>query len=99
MIQKQTTVDFADLFHWAGEAPRNVQWNHCCDIFHRTEIFNYRGHTPFYLEEIKADLADDEYWASHKQLKVDHWKEAYTLLVAFMEENKLDEMLVLGSNS
>lgn len=95
MIKTQTTVSFADIFHWAGESPRNVRWNHCCDIFHCTELLKYRGQTEIYRDEWAEELNDPKFWEDRPNLNADY-REAYTLIVAFMDEHKLDHMLVLG---
>ncbi len=97
MPKKQTTVDFSEIFYFA-ESHSGLQWNECCDIFHRnSEVISSpetRNKT-VYLEDRKAEL---EWLSENKDSK--YYKESEVklneVLIAFMEEEGLEEMMVIN---
>lgn len=87
-LTKKNTVSFADIFHYA-EKHFGMHWNKCNDVFF-DDLFDYQGHRELYLEEIKGDLEDEAMELTKDQ------KTAREAVIAFMTENKVTEMLVLG---
>jgi len=93
-MRTQNIVDFSEIFRFADNR-FGIDWNTCCDIFHRTEILAYPGSTELYLFDMKYDLKQG---FSHCGDKKDQFKQAYEVLIAFMEKENVDEMLVLCRN-
>ena len=62
MIEKKNVVVFSDIFKFAEER-YGVEWNDCCDIFHREEVFAYRGASDFLFDDIaeQLNLSDEDY--------------------------------------
>ena len=88
-IKQITVAPFSDVFFWA-ERKKLASWNECCDIFHRTEFFNYRGNTPFELSELEyvSEDEDEDYCVSPK---------ARDIMIAWMKENNLKEITITGA--
>lgn len=86
-MRKQTTVGSSEIFNFAKEAPFNLAWNDCNDIFFREEILTYKGTNELDRGQLKYDL---KYPSSEKEIL------AKKILIAFMEFHKLRKMLVLN---
>lgn len=90
MAIKQITVAcYSDVFDFANEKFK-IHWNECCDLFHRSEYFSYRGNTEFYLEEVEGDFNDPETF-------YDKRRKQNEIMLAFMKENKLDKITITGA--
>lgn len=95
MSKQQTTVNFADIFHFAEKAPFKVHWNTCNDIFFN-DLLKYKGYDNIYLSDLKHDLEYNDEHPESKYLYTDDQKLARRIMIVFMESKKLKEMLVLN---
>lgn len=94
MPRQENLVDFDEIFDFA-EKHHKIEWNDCCDMFHRTPIIcDDEGHDQgFKLNNIIKILENPENliykYTPKKQL-------AYQILKEFMEHHKIQSMHVLN---
>ncbi len=95
MPKKQITVRFDEIFYFAEKPPYKVGWNACNDLFFN-DILTYKQTNHIYKEDLKHDL---QYDLEHPESKYPYTKDqrlSREIIIAFMEENKLEEILVLN---
>jgi len=90
-ITKKNVADFADIFNFAKDN-YGIDWNTCCDIFHRGAILcNDEGKDrDLDLEEIKMCLEDD---LKHKYYSKEQ-RQGWEIVVSYMEKEGVEEMRV-----
>ena len=95
MPRKETIVDFDEIFKFAEEK-YNIEWNACCDLFHRGHILcNDEGHdVTFELEELELNLKENMEKPSKYFTK--QMERGYPIIIDFMKINNLTEMRVLN---
>ena len=95
MPRKETIVDFDEIFRFAEEK-YNMEWNYCCDIFHRNPILcNDEGKdVTIDLEEFEETLKSSE--TEHNPYFSEKDKIGYPVVISFMKKNNLKEMRVLN---
>ena len=95
MPKTQTTVNFDEIFNFAAKKPFNVHWNTANDLFFN-DLLTYKSQNTIYLEDTEHDL---DYNERHPEAKYKYTEDqilARRIIVAFMKEHKLKEMLVLN---
>lgn len=92
-IIKKTVVDFSDIFQFAKKK-HNIEWNTCCDIFHRNPILvcDEGRNKEFDLEEFENEYKyclenPGKYFTESDKI-------GYPIVIEFMKENNLTEMYV-----
>lgn len=89
-IKKRNVVDFSDIFRFAEEKYQ-VSWNAANDLFFHT-ILEYKRSNSFESADLKCELEETGEWA----LEEGNDRKAREIMLAFMEENKVKELLVLN---
>lgn len=85
MPKTKIVVDYDEIFCYAKEK-HNIEWNDCCDMFHRKSILcdDEGKNRTIYLEELR------DYSNKKDPIKIKGWE----IVKEYMEENKLKEMYV-----
>lgn len=91
-MQTQLTVNFSEIFHFATDN-HGISWNECNDLFFNT-ILEYKRFNIFYLEDLEYDM---EYIETNVKEKEANYLKASKILIEFMKQNNLTEMLVLNN--
>lgn len=95
MPRQLTVVDFDEIFHFAKDN-YDMEWNTCCDVFHRGSILcNEEGKDKkIHLEEIESSL---QYLTERPTSpRNEERKKGYEIVIDFMKQNNLTEMHVLN---
>ena len=81
--------DCPEIFHHA-KTEFGVDWNRCCDIFHRTEFMNQeRKPTDFVLSELEENLQRNHPFWQNPDVQL-----AAQVIISFMKKNGVTEMRV-----
>lgn len=93
MPRKETIVDFDEIFVFAEEE-HNIDWNSCCDIFHRGAILctDEGKNRDIDLEEMEQSL--EEYLKTEPHYFTKEMRIGYPIVIDFMKKNNLTEMYV-----
>lgn len=97
MPKREVIVEFSEIFEFA-EKEFKMHWNQCCDVFysgHETIQSPETQNKHAYLGDCESEL---EWLRENKDHKYYNDNKAKTLevLVAFMKDKKLKEMLILN---
>lgn len=90
MIKKKNTVNFSEIFGHA-EKKFQVSWNAANNLFFHT-ILEYKGSNEFESAELQGELEEKGEYA----LKEGDNRKAREIMLDFMKENKVKQLLVLN---
>jgi hypothetical protein len=95
MPRQETLVDFDEIFKFA-EKKYNIEWNDCCDIFHRNAIIctDEGRDQEFDIDELEQMIKDAK--ANNSKWFTPLVEKGYNIVLDFMKENKLEEMRVIN---
>jgi hypothetical protein len=110
-VRVQNTVECFDIFNFAKEK-YGIEWNACCDMFHRGSALTYKETNEFepnimceYID-LECELDDEETYDTLKvfnsitdedvKAEEDDDRKAYLIIVRFMQENNITQLLVLN---
>ena len=94
MSRQENLVDFDEMFDFA-EKHHQIEWNDCCDMFHRNYILcDDEGHDQsFELDYVNEVLENPEknIWKYTPKKKL-----AYEIIKEFMEHHNISSMYVIN---
>lgn len=94
MPKQIIVVDFDEVFHYAKEK-HNIEWNKCCDIFHRGSILctDEGKDLSVYLSDLEYSLEYDELPKNKLKYSEDK-KLGIKILIEFMKKHNLEEAYI-----
>ncbi len=93
-MKSEKTVNFSEIFEFA-EKEFQIGWNQANDLFFN-DVLIYKGFNRFYLGDLQGEVE----CIQEEEIKNDKYLnkkvKPYQILIAFMKEHNLKEMLVLN---
>lgn len=94
-MKSEKTVNFSEIFEFA-EKEFQVDWNQANDLFFNN-VLEYKSFNRFYLGDLEGEVE----CIQEEEIKNDKYLnkkvKPYQILIAFMKEHNLKEMLVLNN--
>lgn len=94
-MKTEKTVTFSEIFEFAGKEFQ-VDWNQANDLFFNN-VLEYKSFNRFYLGDLEGEVE----CIQEEEIKNDKYLnkkvKPYQILIAFMKEHNLKEMLVLNN--